>query len=195
MNGNGYMEDLDTLLDSLDFDDAEFEERTRRGRSRSPVRTPSRRSSLPPTPSRQPASQSQVQGAARNLDAKIETLSNAVKALESKTNGIAADQDRAAVVLRKEVAERKKGTDATRADLQQTKMLAVLLPLLTQQTVDATDANGQSVRVVTQSQNQLATLLPLLLIMPGSYGGDGAKGPLGDGILPLLLILTLTDRR
>jgi predicted RNase H-like nuclease (RuvC/YqgF family) len=198
---NGYAEDIDSLLDSLDF--GEFEERSRRTRRQPAVRTPSRRGSFTPRPQPAPASQGQVQAAARNLDSKIDTLSAAVKALETRTNGLATEQDRVAAVMRKEAEERKKGIDTTKADLQQTKMLAVLLPMLTQQASEIQDPTtpgqtlrdntGQPVRVVTQSQNQLASLLPILLLMPGTSGADGAKG--GLDMTTLLLVVMLAGRR
>lgn len=188
MNG---VDELESLLDDLDL--GESEERAWRGRPRPPVRTPSPRSSFQPRQAPTAASQTQVQAAARNLDAKIETLSGAVKALETRTTGIAAEQDKVAVALRKEAVERKKSTDAIRADLQQTKMLAVLLPMLTQESVNATDAQGNQVRVVTQSQNQIASLLPLFLLMGAGSSSDG-KGPFGDGISPLLLLLLINRK-
>ena len=189
MTNGAYLDDIDTLLDDLEFED--FEERTTRRPMRG-VRTPSRRSSFVPRTSPSPASQTQVQTAARNLDGKIETLGTAVKALETRTNGIVAEQERTTAALRKEIAQRGKGAEGLRAELQQTRMLAVLLPLLTQETTDAEDDQGRPIKVVTQSQNQLSLLLPLLLLLPGSTGGtDGAKGPFGDMtmLLPLFVLL------
>ena len=80
---------------------------------------------------------------------------------------MAAEQDKTTSALGKEITARKKGSDAIRSDLQQTKMLSVLLPLLTQDTVPATGAQGQQLQVVTQSQNQFASILPFLLLMGG----------------------------
>ncbi|MGH3937955.1 MAG: hypothetical protein ACRDTG_04855 [Pseudonocardiaceae bacterium] len=190
---NGYVDEIDTLLDGLDF--GEFEERSRR-RSKSQVRTPSRRSSFTQRPSSSPASQAQLHAAVKNLDAKIDILSNGVKALETRTNGIAADQDRVGVAFRKEVEERKKSTNALRADLQQTKMLGMLLPLMSQETVELQDEEKNTVKVLAPSSNQMATLLPLFLAMSsGEHGGDSSsKGSLGDGILPLLLVMTLNNK-
>jgi hypothetical protein len=189
---NGYSEDLDSLLDSLEYE--EFDEAAPSRRSY--VRTPSRQSSFVPRQTTTPASQTQVQTAARNLDSKIETLSKAVQVLETRTNSLSSAQDRQAALVRKEVADRRRSTEATRSDLQQTKMLAVLLPFLTQETTDATDDQGRQVKVVTQSQNQLALLLPLLLLLPGYSGGDG-KGPLGggDSMMMLLLLIVLLGRK
>jgi hypothetical protein len=187
---NGYTDELESLLEDIDL--GEFDEAARRPRSQ--VRTPTRRSSYQPRPTTTPASQTQVQAAARNLDSKIETLSNAVKALETRTNGLASEQERASTALRKEVAARGKSTDGIRADVQQTKLLALLLPSLMQDTVPAPTAGGGTVQVVTQSQNQIATLLPLLLLMGGSQGGDASRGPLGDQTTTLLFFLLLTKK-
>src|SRR6266536_1087887 len=97
---NGYVEDIEALLDGFESDEAEPR--------RPPIRTPSRQSSFAPRPTGQAAIQTQVQSAARNLDAKIETLSNAVKALEMRVSGVAADTQKIGTVVKKEVEERKK---------------------------------------------------------------------------------------
>lgn len=186
---NEYVDELESLLDEMDF--GEFEERAGRRSPRTQVRTPSRRSSFQPRPTTTPASQTQVQTAARNLDSKIETLSNAVKSLETRTTSIVAEQDRTSTALGKEVAERKKAADGIRGDLQQTKMLSVLLPLATQDSVQATNtATGQQVKLVTQSDNQFGTILPFLLLMGGT-SGDSTKGPLGDQTMMLMFFLLL----
>jgi len=191
---NGYTEDLDSLLESLDYE--AFEEATPARRTL--VRTPARQSSFVPRQTTTPASQTQVQSAARNLDSKIETLSTAVQALENRTNILSTGQDRQVALVRREVADRRKSTDAIRSDLQQTKMLAVLLPLLTQESIAATDDSGNSVRVLTQSSNQLGILLPLLLLMPGYGGGGDSKGGFmggGDSTMMLLLLFVLLGRK
>lgn len=190
---NGYVEDIDSFLEGIESD--EFEERTRRRRP--PVRTPSRQTSFVPRSTPTPATQGQVQAATRTIDSKIETLSNAVKALEARSTGLSASQDRLGAALNKEVAERKKVIDGTRADIQQTKMLSAILPLVTQTTADATDnTTGKSVKVLTRSDNQLASLLPLLLLMsPGAGAGDG-KGPLGgDNTMMLMMLVLLSGNR
>jgi hypothetical protein len=175
--------DIDAIeaLDEADF--SEFEEAFRPA-----VRTPSSRSSFQPRTPVAAASQGQVQAAARNLDSKIETLSNAVKALESRTNTLTSRVDRTASGLAREVVQRKKAEDAIRADVQQTKSLAVLLPLLSQKTITATDSTGATHNVLTQSDNTFATLLPLFLILPGTSQADGTKGPFGGDMLTTLLL-------
>jgi hypothetical protein len=187
-----YVDELEGLLDDVD-DFGEFEERVRR----SSVRTPSGRSSFQARQAPTAASQTQVQAAARNLDVKIETLSAAVKAVESRTNALAAESEKTRAALRKEIMDRRKTGDVTRNDLQQTKMLAVLLPLLTQgETVTVQDDSGKEFKVATQSDSQLGSLLPFLLLFgTGSgYGSGDSKGGLGDPIM-LILLLTLLGKK
>lgn len=182
---NGYTDELESLLDDL----GEFDERAR---PRTTVRTPTGRSSFQPRQAPSAASQSQVQAAARNLDSKIETLSNAVKALETRTNTITADVEKTMAGLRKEFSVRQKGSESLRSELQQTKLMSVLLPMLTTETVKAQDPDGKEITVVTQSQNQFASFLPFLLLMGGGMGGgggDSSKGPLGDSSTLFLLLL------
>ncbi|MGX9787908.1 hypothetical protein [Mycobacterium sp. MMS18-G62] len=180
------LDELESLLDDIDSD--ESDEAYRR-----PLRTPTRRGSFQARTGPSPASQGQVQATARSLDAKIETLSNAVKALESRTNGIASSQTKTTAALRKETIDRRKGLDGTRADLQQTKMLSVLLPMLTQETVTVKDGDKE-LDVLTASKNQFATMLPLLFLMTPSSGGDAAKSPLGDPMMLILLLIAMKPK-
>ena len=188
-------EDLESMLDG--FESYEFEERAPR---RPPVRTPSRQSSFAPRPTTTSATQTQVQSAARNLDSKIETLSNAVKALEGRVNGVSADQVRTTAALKKEIDDRKKVTEVIRADVQQTKVLGALLPLVGQSTVEIreVDAEGQATgkvqKVLAPPTNPIATMLPIFLLLGSGTGGDGARGGFGDGILPLLIGVSLINK-
>lgn len=189
---NGFDEDIDIegLLENYSLDESDWGEAVRRPRA--PVRTPTRQSSFVPRTTPTAASQGQVQQAARSLDSKIETLANSVKALETRTNSLAAEQDKVGTIVRKQALVGRKGDEGIRAELQQTKMLAILLPLLTQQSVEATDDEGNKVNVLTQSNNQLNLLLPLLLLMPGGYGGSGGgSGQAGGMDMSMLLILFL----
>ena len=183
--------EFESLLESP-FE-SEFSERVG---GRPPVRTPTSQPSFAGRPNQNAASQTQVQSTARNLDSKIETLSAAVKALETRVNGVAADQQRIGAAVKKEIDERKKADDGIRADLQQTKTLSVLLPFMTNSSVDARDINGNQIKVVTKSGNQLGTLLPfLLLLTPSTGSADGSKGPLGgDSTMLLLMAVLLSDR-
>ncbi|MBB5235894.1 hypothetical protein [Deinococcus budaensis] len=193
-----YSEDIDSFLDTLEFD--ESDERVRRGGARrggAPLRTPSPQSSFQPRPSANTVTQAQLQAAVRTLDGKITTLAGGVKTLETRTNSVAAEQDRLAAATRKEIEERKKSGDAVRRDLQQTKTLAVLLPMISQKTEDVVRADGTTAKVVTQPNDSLTSVLPFLLLMGGNSGdaASGGGGMLGgDSSSTLLLALLLTRR-
>lgn len=186
---NGYTDDLDTLLDGIEA--AEFDERRRRPRS---VRTPSKQSSFVPRTAPQAASQGQVQQTARSLDAKIETLSSAVTQLQSQTASLSSGQERLAAGLRKEADGRKRGTAALQADLQSTKTLSAILPLISQST-ETVSIGDRDVKVVTASDNQLASLLPFFLLMqpptPPDASAAAARGPFGDTLGIVLLASVL----
>ncbi|MGW0391693.1 hypothetical protein ACWDYJ_12495 [Streptomyces sp. NPDC003042] len=186
---SGY-DELEELLDGIEYDEYEESRPARRL-----VRTPTRRSSFAPRPTPTPASQTQLQSTVRNLDGKIETLGSAVKSLESRTTSLTTGQSRLAASVRKEADERKKSSDAIRADLQQTKMLSLLMPMLTQESVEAT-VDGKPTKVVTQSQSPMGGLLPFMLLMPGMSSGEPGKGGLGGGdmIMNLVLLSMLTKK-
>ncbi|WP_327257111.1 hypothetical protein [Streptomyces sp. NBC_01244] len=186
---SGY-DELDGLLDSIEYD--EYEEATP---PRQLVRTPTRRSSFIPRNTPTPASQVQLQTSVRNLDGKIETLGTAVKSLESRTTSLTTGQNRLAASVRKEAEERRKSAEAIRADLQQTKMLGLLMPMLSQETVEA-DLDGRPVKVLAPSQSPMAGILPFMLLMPGMSGGEPGKGGLGGGdmIMNLVLLSMLTKK-
>jgi hypothetical protein len=148
-----YSEDLDSFLDNLEFDESDERTRSRGGRrGQTPLRTPSPQSSFQPRPSANTVTQAQLQAAVRTLDGKITTLAGNVKTLETRTSSVAAEQDRVSAALRKEIEERKKSADGIRRDLQQTKTLAVLLPLISQKTEDVVRADGTVAKVVTQPE-------------------------------------------
>lgn len=180
---------LESALDDVDF--GEFEEAF----ARPTIRTPSGRSSFAPRTPPAAASQGQVQAAARSLDSKIETLSTAVKALETRINATSTQAERTSKGLGQEVAQRKRADEAIRGDLQQTRLLSVLLPMLTNSTIPAVDSNGVTQNVVTQPSGGINSILPLLLILPGMSGsGDGSKGPLGGDLLTTLLLFKVIGK-
>lgn len=177
---NGYVEDIESIFD--EFDTEAWEERQRRGGRTSPLRTPSRRSSFMQRTPPSAATQGQVQAATRNIDSKIETLSNAVKALEGRTNTIATEQTKMGSAL-----------TTTRGDLQQTKTLGVLLPFITQKPVELTSGD-KTYKVLTQSSNQLVQFLPLFLLLSPTGGGGNKGGAFADPTMLILLAAILGDR-
>ena len=191
-----YADDIDSYLDNFEFDESDERARPRGRRNPTPVRTPSPQSSFQARPSSNSVTQAQLQAAVRTLDGKITTLAGSVKTLETRTNSVAAEQDRMAAALRKEMDERKKSSDGIRRNLQQTKTLAVLLPMISQKTEDVVRADGTTAKVVTQPSDGLSSILPFMLLMGGNSGDSSSGGGLlgGDSSSTLLLAMLLTRR-
>lgn len=148
-------------------------------------------------PSGQYVTQAQLEAAMARVGAQIRANSNAVRTLTGRVESTL-------VAIRKETAERKKDTQALKKDLQQTKELSALLPLLIQpRSVGPTRSlSGSGIpdgsKPLVQSDDALSTLLPFLLLM-GDMGGGGGGGLFGGGeggssLMMLVLVLALSKR-
>ena len=175
------------------YDSSDYAERSRRPWGRS-VPTPNQNSSMPRRPTGNAVTEGQLNAAVDRLDGKINTLSNGVKALEGRTNTIANEQDRLGTALRKEIEERKKGLEAAQKDLNNTKMVSLLLPFLTQRPVPVTTTSGETTQVLTQPSDSLSTLLPFLLLMGSGSSGSSGSGMFGDNSSMLLFAVMLSRR-
>lgn len=116
-------------------------------------------------------SQAQLQAALAKVSQQISVNSAAVKAVDQRVRGVAAETERTGIALRKEIGERKKEILAVRKDLQATREMAAILPLLT-----SIGGGGP-----------MATFAPLLLLgndvsgtePAGSNGGGMFSGTTG----------------
>jgi X-X-X-Leu-X-X-Gly heptad repeat protein len=191
---------FESFFDSYDsYDSSEYAERgPRRGGGgwNRGVPTPNPTSSMPRRPTGNHVTEGQLNAAVDKLDGKITTLSNGVKTLETRTNTVASEQDRMGSAFRKEVEERKKALDAVQKDLQSTKMMSLLLPMLTQKPVTVATAGGGSTQVLTQPNDSLTTLLPFMLLMGNNSGGSSGSGGMfgGDSSSMMMMMVLLTRR-
>jgi hypothetical protein len=148
--------------DAYDESDEGWGEARRRQR---PVRTSTGRNTYSPRPSgaSQPVTQAQLQAALARVSQQITVNSGAIKTLDGRVRGVAADQNKLSALVRKDSAERKKGLDTVRRDLQQTRELSALIPLVTY-----SDPTGP-----------LARLAPLLFLLPSDAlnGGSSSSSP------------------
>jgi hypothetical protein len=118
--------------------------------------------------------EAQLQAAVDKLDGKINTLSNGMKTIETRVAGVASEQGRMGLALRKESADRKKETEGLRRELKQTREMSAILPLLSQpSSIPLLD--GQNKQVI----DSLSSLLPFLLL--SSSGGDGSSSGSNSG--------------
>lgn len=192
-------EAFDEADEAFDEADEAFDEAARpRGFRRSQVSVARGTPASPQRPAGNYVTQTQLQTAVARLTGQITTNSRAIKAVESRTNTIGAEQTRQSAALRKEIADRKKATDGLRNDLQQTKQIAALLPLISQpssiQAFVAPTSGApatQQAQVLVASNNTLNTLLPLLLLTGDSSSGSGGGLLGGSDSTTTLLVLAL----
>jgi hypothetical protein len=140
--------------------------------------------------------QTQLQTSLAKVGAQIKTNSDAITTVSSRVSTQSE-------LLTKEVAARKKETDQIKKDLNQTRQMAAILPLLSAPksvqlakgaTDPATPAANQAPKALVESGDALSTLLPFLLL--GGMGGSGGGGMFGSGggddSTMMLLVLALT---
>ena len=150
------------------------EARAPRRRPAPPVRTAPRQSAYSPRPSGTgaPVTQQQLQAALARVSQQIGVNSNAIKTVDGRVRGVVAEQGRMGGALRKEMADRKKDTDGLRRELQSTRELSALIPL------------------VAQPGTTLGNIAPLAHLLPsetftggGGGGGTGGSGGTGSSLL------------
>lgn len=177
--------------------DEAWDEAARRGpaRNQPPVRVPPRPSSYrAPTPASManaPVTQSQLKAVTDRISAAMKASNVAINRLGDQSQRLAVGQGRLDAGLRKELAERKKEISAVRRDLQSTREISAVLPLLT------SFAGPGSV---------LGTIAPLLLLgndvsgdstgaaaagSGGLLGGLGGSGG-GNGMLGIFALLAIS---
>ena len=98
-------------------------------------------------------------------NAALTTNSAAIKQVDSRVRGVIAEQGRQGAALRREIAERKKETESLRRDVQFTRELAAVIPL------------------ISAANPRIGQVLPLAFLLPSDFlGGTGTSGSSG-GVL------------
>ncbi|AUT75536.1 hypothetical protein C2L64_44975 [Paraburkholderia hospita] len=133
-----------------------------------PVRTAPRQSAYRPRPSGTTnyVTQAQLQGALARVSQQITLNGNAIKLVDGRVRDVIAEQGKQAATFRREMADRRKDTDTLRRELQTTRELSALLPLVA--------PPGTSFAKVAS----LVHLLPV-----DSWGGTPASGGQSQGFL------------
>lgn len=188
-----YFEATDEALDEA-YDEAYDEAAPRRPAPRQPVRVAPRGSTYQaPTPAsvaNSPVTQSQLKAVTDRIGAAIKVNSQAITQVDSRVRTLGQAQTRLESGLRKEISDRKDAISAVRRDLQQTREVSAILPLITS---------------FAGPGNVLASLAPLLLLGndvsadpgPGNSPGTSNSGLLGgfgggNSMLGLVAVLALT---
>jgi hypothetical protein len=148
-----------------------------------------------PRPNNQYVTQTQLQTSLAKVGDQLKANSNAIGGLSER---VSAQTE----VIRKEVTARKKETDQLKKDLNQTRQMSALLPLLSkpksiQLQASAVPTGTSPVpKALVESNDAFGLLLPLMLMggMGGSSGGSGGGGMFGgddSGMMMMVLALTL----
>jgi hypothetical protein len=213
MNGYVEMEDLDAvseMVEDLESDesdesdeDIDMMERTQRSRR---FRTPPRTAQggglfRPRTPAAggpaQYVTQTQLQSAMARVGAQIKTNSDALKTVNSRVATLSTDITKQTAEIKKLSTKETRDTSGLRRDLNSTRQMAAIMPLLsTPKSQALTEAAGglpAGTKVVIDTGDNLSLLLPLLMMggMGGGSGGEGGSGGgMGDMMLPMVLLMS-----
>ena len=108
--------------------------------------------------------QSQLKEALGKVSQQITLNSNAIKTVDGRVRGVGEDQKKLGAFVKKEVGGQKKDLESVKRDLQQTKELSAIIPMITH-----------------NMTGPIATLAPLLHLMPGDVLGGGSSSSSGSG--------------
>ncbi|GAB3102680.1 hypothetical protein [Lysobacter terrae] len=169
-----YPYELGELLDSTEFapeaESAEWQEARR-----SNVRTARRGNATPQTPAQGYATKAELTATANRLDERIAVNSNAIKTVEGRFNGVAADH-----------AKLKADVGRLQGGLNDLRNMSMLMPLLTTQTSRELQSTAGGTlqrgdRVVIDTGDMFSRMMPMFLFS-GSFGGSGTQSGQSGGM-------------
>jgi hypothetical protein len=177
--------EFDTEFEELVESDFEYdgeswdEAAPRKGRSfkqRPGLKLPPRGNAVPKRPGSGVATKAELEATAKRLDDRIHTTAAAVKTIETRSRGVEREVGTMGSALRKEIALRKKETADLKKGLDESRQIAMIMPLL---------GGGD---------DKFSKMLPVLL-----YGGmlGGSSGSSTDSnnsmMMTMMMVLALQD--
>lgn len=154
-----------------EFEFGEFDER-KRFRRRTPLRTAARGNPTVKKPPAGFATKSELDATAKRLDGRIATNANAIKALDGRMRAAESELGKVGGALRKEMAIRKKQTTEVQKGLNESRQIAMMMPIISSLAGDDKD---------------LAMMLPMLMYS-GAMGGSGSSSGDNSMMMPLMMI-------
>lgn len=151
--------DLESLLESdTEFDEFDEAVRGSRGGGRpSPLRLPPRGNATVQQPAHGMATKAELDATARRLDDRIATVSGSVKTLDVRTHATNRELGSVSTALRREIARRKTETADLRKSVDESRQIAMILPL------------------IGGGTDSFSKMLPIMLY-GGMLGGTGSTG-------------------
>lgn len=200
-----YKSDFEDIFESEDAPEdyevsdeaAEWDERSRRQRGRvgPSVRTPPRGDPVAKQSPTGYALKAELAATARKLDGRIGVLSTSLTKLGHRTRALEVENGRIGAALRKEIVTRKKTTDDLRRTLDETRQIAMLMPLLS--SPGSVTVGGTTYQV--SDGDTFSKLLPILMFSSTGASGSGSGGGLfgGDnsGMMMAVLAIALSGNK
>lgn len=196
-----YESDFEDLPESEDvpedyeaYDElAEWDERAKRGRSRGgPLRTPPHGNAVAKQAPTGYATKAELAATARKLDDRIGVLSTSMTGLGNRTRALEAENGRIGAALRKEIVARRKMTDELKRTLDETRQIAMLMPLLS--SPGSVTISGTTFPV--NDSDTFSKLLPILMFSStgASGSGGGMFGGDNSGMMMAVLAIALSGK-
>lgn len=150
--------EYDEFDEAGEFDESDERVRRRGGRSFRPgLRLPPRGNATVRPNRSGYATKAELDATAKKLDGRIATNATAIKTLDGRTRSIERDVSAASAALKKEITVRKKETSDLKKGLDESRQIAMIMPLL---------QGGQD--------DNFSRMLPILLY-GGMLGGSGSS--------------------
>jgi hypothetical protein len=165
-----------------DFSESDFSERKRRWR---PAPRPSGRSPAPPAPQQGNVTRQEYTAAMTAVKNQLTQAANGIKTLDGRVNTVSAAQEKHA----KELAVRKRETEALRKDLKSTREMAAIIPMISQNSKTVMIGNQE---VLAPSGNAMGAIAPLLLLGTGDSSGGGLGGD--NNMMMMLVLMSAMNR-
>jgi hypothetical protein len=109
--------------------------------------------------------QSQLKEALGKVSQQITLNSTAIKTVDGRMRSLGEDHKKLHAAVRKDLGDRRKDLDGFKRDLQQTKELSAIIPMIT----------------ANMAPGPIPTLAPLLHLLPADTLGGGAPGGSSSG--------------
>lgn len=164
-------------FESDEFDTGESVRRRRplRNAFRPGIRLPQHGNPTVSAPRGGVATKAELDATAKKLDDRIATSSAAIKALDGRTAATERELSSASGALRKEIAVRKKETGNLKKEIDESRQLAMLMPL------------------ISGGTDPVSKMLPFMLYggIGGSSGGLGGSSESGGGNNMMMMMMMM----
>ena len=177
---SAFESDFESLFDEDfeydEFDPGEYDERARRKRPisfRPSLRTPPQGNATVQPQKSGYATKAELDATAKKLDGRIATNSTAIKTLDRRTHSAERELNSVSGALKKEIALRKKETGDLRKGLDESRQIAMLMPLL---------GGGD---------DKFSKMLPVLMYggMLGGGTGSSASGDSNNSMMMTMMMV------